>query len=228
MKSYLIHLIRHGITEGNLKGTYVGREDLPLCDEGINDLLRLKEEFSYPNTPVLFSAPLKRCTQTAEILYPGIEPMIIDGFNEYNFGEFEGLTAEDLKDDEDFTKWLSGGVDAAPPFGETNGEFGKRISENFEKVVDGLIKTGNTVSVMVLPGGVLSSLMSMYALPEGSVTEWFTTAGCGYTVRVTPYLWSTGKKIEAVKRIPDIPEDISRDSDYSYIVSDIEEEKEEE
>ena len=228
MKTYSIHLIRHGITEGNLKGTYVGREDLPLCDEGINDLIHLKEELNYPGTPIVFTAPLKRCQETAEILYPGISPVVIDGFNEYNFGEFEGLTAESLKDEESFTNWLSGGVDAAPPYGESNGEFGRRIGETFEKVVDGLLKTGSYDSVIILPGGVLASLMSMYALPEGSMTEWFTGAGCGYTIRVTPYLWSAGKKVEAVERIPYIEEDESRDPDYSYIVSNIKEEKESE
>lgn len=227
MKSYVIHLIRHGITEGNLKGTYVGREDLSLCDEGINDLIKLKKEFNYPGTPLVFSAPLKRCTQTADIIYPGIEPMIIDGFNEYNFGEFEGLTADSLKDNENFKKWLSGGVEAAPPYGESNGEFGKRIGETFENVVNGLLKTGNTTSVMIVPGGVLASLMSMYALPEGSMTDWFTAAGCGYTIRITPYLWSTGKKVEAVERIPYISEEESREPDYSYIVSNIEEKESE-
>ena len=34
MKSYTIHLIRHGIAEGNLLGQYIGRTDSPLADEG--------------------------------------------------------------------------------------------------------------------------------------------------------------------------------------------------
>ena len=32
MKSYQLHLIRHGLTQGNLDGLYVGSgTDLPLC-----------------------------------------------------------------------------------------------------------------------------------------------------------------------------------------------------
>ena len=30
MKNYTIYLIRHGITEGNLEGKYIGLTDLPL------------------------------------------------------------------------------------------------------------------------------------------------------------------------------------------------------
>ena len=35
MKYYKLHLIRHGLTAGNLQGLYIGSgSDLPLCDEG--------------------------------------------------------------------------------------------------------------------------------------------------------------------------------------------------
>ena len=45
MKSYTIHLIRHGITEGNLLGQYIGRTDSPLAAEGIRALQDLKEKY---------------------------------------------------------------------------------------------------------------------------------------------------------------------------------------
>ena len=35
MKTFKLHLIRHGMTAGNLQGLYIGRgTDIPLCDEG--------------------------------------------------------------------------------------------------------------------------------------------------------------------------------------------------
>ena len=35
MKTFKLHLIRHGMTAGNLQGLYIGSgTDLPLCDEG--------------------------------------------------------------------------------------------------------------------------------------------------------------------------------------------------
>ena len=43
MKYYKLHLIRHGLTAGNLQGLYIGSgSDLPLCDEGRAQLKTLK------------------------------------------------------------------------------------------------------------------------------------------------------------------------------------------
>ena len=42
MKSYTIHLIRHGISQGNLLGQYIGVTDSPLSKEGKEQVCRLK------------------------------------------------------------------------------------------------------------------------------------------------------------------------------------------
>ena len=34
MVTYKLHFIRHGMTDGNRTGRYVGRTDVPLCQEG--------------------------------------------------------------------------------------------------------------------------------------------------------------------------------------------------
>ena len=44
MKTFKLHLIRHGLTSGNLQGLYIGSgTDIPLCDEGRAQLAELKE-----------------------------------------------------------------------------------------------------------------------------------------------------------------------------------------
>ena len=59
-----IYLIRHGKTQGNLSGKYIGaRTDEPLCQEGIREL----EGKNYPKAELLFVSPMKRCRQTGEI-----------------------------------------------------------------------------------------------------------------------------------------------------------------
>ena len=60
MKSYTIHLIRHGISQGNLLGQYIGVTDSPLSKEGTEQLKQLAEQNSYPYaqayyTPILSS-----------------------------------------------------------------------------------------------------------------------------------------------------------------------------
>ena len=58
MKYYKLHLIRHGLTQGNLDGRYIGSgTDLPLCAEGRAQLEELKAKFQYPDVPLVFCSP---------------------------------------------------------------------------------------------------------------------------------------------------------------------------
>ena len=93
MRTYKIHFIRHGLTEANLEGKYIGKTNLPLCSAGIERLEELKNKIDYPYVELVFSSPLSRCIETAEILYPAFEPTIIDELSEYDFGDFENKTA---------------------------------------------------------------------------------------------------------------------------------------
>ena len=55
MKTFKLHLIRHGVTAGNLQGLYIGSgTDIPLCDEGRAQLKELKERFEYPQVDTVF------------------------------------------------------------------------------------------------------------------------------------------------------------------------------
>ena len=74
MRSYKLHLVRHGLTAGNLEGRYVGgRTDLPLCKACKAALKNLYESEKYPRVPLVFSSPMKRCVETAGILFPSRE-----------------------------------------------------------------------------------------------------------------------------------------------------------
>ena len=118
MKNYYLYLIRHGITQGNLDGKYIGQTDLALCPEGKKQIETLCADEIYPEVDKVYSSPLTRCLETAEIIYPEQKLMIVDEICEMNFGEFEGKTQRQLQDLREYTDWLRGGSDAAPPSGE--------------------------------------------------------------------------------------------------------------
>lgn len=203
MKTYSLHIIRHGMTEGNLQGLYIGHTDMPLCREGKEQLRQMKKEYEYPESSFVFSSPLKRCLETADILYPGVNPIVIDGLIEYNFGSFDGKDAAELHEKHPlFDSWLAGEEGVAPPFGETNEDFTKRVCLSFIKIVDAVLKTGTDNAVIVTHGGVMTAILANFGLPEAAAHEWLTPAGCGYTMRITPSLWSAGKKLEVIREIP--------------------------
>lgn len=202
MKSYIIHFIRHGAIDETLSGKYIGTTDVPLSDKGKMDLKKLDYEYRYPGTQVVFTSPLKRCTETCRILYPEQNPLSIANLSECNFGEWEGKTAEELKSDPDFEKWLAGDNSVKPPKGESNADFTRRICRMFESIVEGLMKTGTTESVIVTHGGVIMTLLAVYGLPQAKPFEWTMDNGFGYSLRVTPMLWQRDKVCEVFQTIP--------------------------
>ena len=102
MQSYVIHFIRHGDIEDTLKGKYIGTTDVPLSEIGKRNLREYDSKYIYPGTQVVFTSPLKRCTETAKILYPDQTPLVIDQLSECCFGEWENKSAEELKGNPDF------------------------------------------------------------------------------------------------------------------------------
>lgn len=207
MKSYNIHFIRHGEIEETKNGAYIGVSDVSLSEKGKQDLIELDKNNRYPYAPVLFSSPLKRCLQTCEIIYPGKEPIVVDELSEINFGLWEGKTAEELKENLTFNKWLSGDNSVKPPEGESSADFTRRVCLMFQKIVDGLISTGHTEAVIVTHGGVIMTLMAVYGLPQAKPFEWACESGCGYSIRVTPMLWQRDRVSEVYRLIPEAIED---------------------
>ena len=95
-------LIRHGMTEGNKYGRYIGKTDQPLCEEGKTDLLTL----SYPVPQAVFVSPLKRCRETAQIFFPESDLRIIDELAECDFGDFENKNYKELTGNADYQAWV--------------------------------------------------------------------------------------------------------------------------
>jgi len=112
MKNYRIHLLRHGKTLANAQGRFVGWTDVPISEEGAEELRALCESFEYPGVQKVYTSPLLRCVQTAEILYPAFKPVLVDGLREYGFGKYENQTAAELVDDPAFMRWLKDGTAA--------------------------------------------------------------------------------------------------------------------
>lgn len=125
VKTFKLHLIRHGLTRGNLEGLYVGGgTDLPLCDEGRQDLEVFKSRFVYPAPDTVFTSPLARAVETADILFPAAtHRLVVPQLREANFGVFEGRRMEDLVKDPEFARWMDPTSGFVPEGAEPTMEF---------------------------------------------------------------------------------------------------------
>lgn len=73
MKTYKIHLIRHGLTEANEKGQYIGASDIDITTDGIIELETLRTTYAYPDVRLFYvcEVPLENTKQIPS--YPKIQ-----------------------------------------------------------------------------------------------------------------------------------------------------------
>ncbi len=204
MRTYKIHLIRHGLTQGNFQAKYIGQKtDLPLCEEGIEGLKKLYDENEYPPIQKLYVSPMLRCRQTADILYPEAFTEVVQDLIEYDFGDFENKTIAEIKDTQEFKNFIESkdGISMAPN-GEKTSDFNKRCVEALQYIFNDMMKNDITNTAIITHGGVIMSLLSQLSLPRQSYYNWAISPGKGYTVVLTPALWQRDEGFEVYCEVP--------------------------
>ncbi len=204
MKNYRLHFIRHGITKGNNDGVYIGRLDIPLSDEGKSHLDKLDKTMDYPYAERVYTSPLDRCRQSADIIYPHVEKVLVEDLTEMDFGDFQGRSYEDLKYDEDFVNWLSNSEEYPIPNGEVNKEFLQRIITGVNAIFNDMMASGIYNAAVFTHGGVIMNLFSVMGLPRHPMSEWITENGKGYTVLINPQMWTRDFCFEIYDMIPKV------------------------
>ena len=122
-------LIRHLATPGNEKRQYIGRTDEPLSGCAVSAFREQQggpAAVPYPRIQCLAASPMRRCQQTAELIWPEVTVQTDPLLRECDFGRFEGKTYEDLKDEPDYIRWMESGGMTAFPEGESQEDFRAR------------------------------------------------------------------------------------------------------
>ena len=90
-------LVRHGQTEMNAQKLYFGKLNPPLNDLGICQAYEAKNKLLNIDYDNIYSSPLERARQTAEICnYLNKDIIFNSNLEEINFGIFEGLTFKEI------------------------------------------------------------------------------------------------------------------------------------
>lgn len=189
-----IFLIRHGCTAGNLEHRYVGTTDEGLTDEAGQTLLR--ESSRYPVPDIVFASPMRRCLETAGLLFPGMQPVCDEGLRECAFGEFEYRNYQELQTDERYQAWIDSGGTLAFPGGESRETFADRCCEAFEQAVCEAYRRGVKNAAFVVHGGTIMAVMERFARPERGYFDWQVKNGCGFVCEVN---WADRVKEDEVQ-----------------------------
>lgn len=187
-------LIRHGKTAGNLLGRYIGsRTDEPLCDEGREGLAGKQ----LPEVERLYVSPMKRCVETAELLWPEFDRKKIQkvtDLRECDFGDFENKNYKELSGNGDYQAWIDSNGTLPFPNGEAMDAFKSRCLEAFARIVEEVSgaeqewiasgKTGIFRAGIVVHGGTIMAILEQYGYPKAAYFDYQVKNGCGY--RLTP------------------------------------------
>ena len=169
-----LYLIRHGASESNLRRLYLGRRDEPLSETGIS--LARQAALRAPEADCVFCSPLKRCLQTAAIIYPDMTPQVILEFIEIDFGVFEGRTHSELMQNEPAYKvWLDSGSEAPIPGGESMAQLKSRVKRGFFRM---LSLCSAPRAAAVVHGGTIMALLSALSPQPHRFYDGFTQ-NCG-------------------------------------------------
>lgn len=185
-----IWLIRHGMTEGNRYGRYIGTTDEALCQEGREFL----QKITYPVPEKVYVSPMKRCRETAEILFPGSALQVVMDLRECDFGDFENKNYRELSGNKDYQAWIDSNGTIPFPGGESRESFQERSLKGFETAVADCIGRNITSAAMLIHGGTIMNIMERYAVPARSFYEWHVKNGGGYLVELDPAQWQAGMR----------------------------------
>lgn len=159
--------IRHGATDWNLTGRYLGGTDISLNDTGRAEFQRLVEAYRAQPVRRIYSSPFQRALESAKVLQQAwdCELVVDERLKELHFGAWEGLTTPEIQ--QKFPKlwqeWLA--CKAHGPFpggGESFAVFHRRVGDFIKERCDHVAEP----LAVVAHGGVLrSSLVQLLRLP---------------------------------------------------------------
>lgn len=127
-------LVRHGQTEWAKIGRHTGRTDIELTDQGRDEAVAARATLDGLEIAAVFSSPLRRARETAEIV--GLEPDIEfdDRLLEWDYGPAEGQRTVDMREHiEDWSVWTHPETTA-----ETVGDVGDRVDRFIGDALAGL------------------------------------------------------------------------------------------
>lgn len=171
-------IFRHGLTLENEKRQYLGWTDAPLSEEGLKETQAIAQLLAGWQPDLLVSSDLVRCQETTKLLFANQPFSTSTAFREMNFGEFEGKTYQQLKNQPKYQLWLADMFRTHVPGGESFGDFSRRVDEGMRDLANNGLEKRDLV--LVTHGGVMRLLLSQYVQTNRTFFDWDIPNSYGY------------------------------------------------
>lgn len=149
-------LVRHGETVGESSIRYHGRNDVALSETGCEQMRRVATALAETTFDAIYTSELQRTVQAARIIAPDAPAQAVAGFNEICFGDWEGLTREEIqaRDPQAYERWHAALHEFTYPAGDSVAGFRIRVVETFRR----LLTEAPERALIVAHKGVISSI----------------------------------------------------------------------
>ena len=131
-------LVRHGETALSVERRFSGTGDPELSDRGREQASAAAQRLAALDVDAVITSPRARARATADAIATalGMEALVDDAIAETDFGEWEGHTFAEIREQwpDQMASWL-GNPDVAPPGGESFTATFKRVADWCDRVV---------------------------------------------------------------------------------------------
>lgn len=134
----LLYLARHAQTASSAVDAFNGRGELPLTEVGREQARKLGARLRGIRWAAVYRSPLGRAGETAALVAPGQDAVVLPGLSELDYGGWEGLTAEQARAQNPgrYKAWLADPSATAPTGGETAAQVATRALAALDEILD--------------------------------------------------------------------------------------------
>jgi broad specificity phosphatase PhoE len=135
-----IFLVRHGQTESNRTGFYMGHSSEDLNETGYIQAQQLSEKLAAIPVASVYTSPLHRTYSTAKVIAGphNLEPVAVEGLIENYPGDWQGLHIDEISRNwpELWQQWRTDPTAVTLPRGETFEEVSERAIHAFDRILE--------------------------------------------------------------------------------------------
>lgn len=151
-----VYLLRHGHVDNGGEKRYLGRTDVPLDALGLEQAQALREYFKTIPLDAVFTSPLKRCVQTAQMIFD--EYLCVEALREIDMGDWDNMPMSHIKSH--FPELYAQRGEDLEYFTPPNGESFHDVAQRVRYAFDAIVHNAKGTIIIVAHAGINRMILS--------------------------------------------------------------------